>query len=194
MPSAGEEEVLELGDAGAWSAWLEANHAQTAAVWLKIAKRGSPVATLTQVEAIEGALCFGWIDGQLARHDEHFYRQRFTPRKPRSSWSELNRERALRLIAAGRMRPAGLAELQAAQHDGRIEAAYAPQSRATVPEDLQAALDEHPAAREFFKTLAAGERYRFLYRLANTRDSGRRARRIADYVELLGRHETLGRG
>lgn len=159
-----------------------------------IAKKGSPTATVTQAEAIDEAVCFGWIDGQLARQDDHYFRQRFTPRRPRSRWSAVNRERALRLIAEGRLEPAGLAEFRAAEADGRLADAYAPQSRATVPEDLQAALGEHPEAREFFETLTSAERYKFLYRLHHTKDPGRRADRIVGYIDLLSQRRTLTRG
>jgi uncharacterized protein YdeI (YjbR/CyaY-like superfamily) len=183
--------VLELPDATAWAQWLDANHAKSAGAWLKIAKKGSLKATVTQAEAIDEAVCFGWIDGQLARHSEHFFLQRFTPRRTRSRWSALNRERARRLIAEGRMRGAGLAEYQAAEANGRLDDAYAPQSKATVPEDLQAALLEHPEAHEFFQTLGSGERYKFLYRLHHTSDPGRRAERIAHYTELLSQRKTL---
>ncbi len=189
-----EDPILEMPDADAWARWLAAHHGQSSAVWLRIAKRGAPRATVTQAEAIDEAMCFGWIDGQLARQDEHFFRQRFTPRRPRSRWSAVNRERALRLIAEGRMRPAGLAEYQAAEADGRLDAAYAPQSRATVPEDLQAALGRHPAAQEFFASLTAAERYTFLYRLHHTKDPQRRADRIAGYIDLLSQRRTLTRG
>ncbi|WP_249019722.1 YdeI family protein [Conexibacter sp. S30A1] len=193
MATARDEPILELRDGVAWQRWLNVNHALAAGVWLKIAKKGSPKATVTQAEAIEEAICFGWIDGQLARHDEHFYLQRFTPRRPASKWSAVNRERALRLIAEGRMQPAGLAEFQAAKVDGRLDDAYAPQSTATVPEDLRAALHEHPEAREFFDTLTRGERYKFLYRLHHTKDPKRRAERITDYVRLLNQRKTLTR-
>ncbi len=194
MATARDEPILELPDAAAWGRWLSVNHARAAGVWLKIAKQGSPQATVTQAEAIEEAICFGWIDGQLARHDEHFFRQRFTPRRPRSKWSAVNRERARRLIAEGRMKPTGLAELRAAEADGRLDDAYAPQSKATVPEDLQAALCEHPEAREFFETLAGAERYKFLYRLHHTKDPKRRADRIANYIDLLSQRKTVARG
>lgn len=191
MTTSQDEPILELLDADAWEQWLSVNHVHAAGIWLKIAKKGSPKATVTQADAIEEAICFGWIDGQLARHDEHFFRQRFTPRRPRSKWSAVNCERARRLIADGRMKPTGLAEFQAAEADGRLDDAYAPQSKATVPEDLQAALDEHPQAQEFFETLAGGERYKFLYRLHHIKDPKRRSDRIANYVDLLTQRKTL---
>lgn len=193
MTAAHDLPILELPDGPAWAGWLEANHARSAGVWLKIAKKGSPKGTVTQADAIDEAVCIGWIDGQLGRHDEHFFLQRFTPRRPRSRWSAVNRERARRLIAEGRMKPAGLAEYQAAEADGRLGDAYASQSKATVPEDFQAALHEHPKAEEFFETLGGGERYKFLYRLHHTKDAKRRAERIAHYIELLSQRKTLAR-
>ena len=187
-----KDPILHCLDAAAWAGWLEVHHDESAAVWLKLAKSGSPTPSVTQAEAVDEAVCFGWIDGQVARHDESFYLQRFTPRRPRSKWSAVNRERAQRLIAEGRMRPSGLAEFQAAQADGRLDDAYAPQSQATVPEDLQSALDAHRDAGEFFAGITRGQRYRFLYRLHQVKDPARRAERIANYIELLSRGETLG--
>ena len=183
--------IAELPDQRAWRRWLEANHAAHDAVWLKLAKKSSPRRTVTQPEAIEEALCFGWIDGQVRSHDEHHYLQRFTPRRPRSKWSRINREKAERLIAEGRMFPAGLAQVEAAKADGRWEQAYPAQSRAEVPEDFRRALDEHPAARRFFETLTGSARYAFLYRLHRVRKPDARARRIAKYVELLSSGKTL---
>lgn len=194
MPTKQELPILELPDRAAWEMWLSANHAISAGVWLKIAKKGSSKPTVTQAEAIDAAVCFGWIDGQLGRYDEHYYLQRFTPRRPGGKWSAINRERAQRLIAEGRMKPAGLTEYQAAEADGRLDDAYAPQSRATVPQDFQAALDEHPAAHEFFRTLTGADRYAFLYRLHHTKDPRRRSQRIANYIELLSERKTLARG
>jgi uncharacterized protein YdeI (YjbR/CyaY-like superfamily) len=193
MAGAGDLPILELPDSAAWASWLDTNHPRSAGVWLKIAKQGAPTSTVSQAEAIDEAVCQGWIDGQLRRHDEHFFLQRFSPRRRRSRWSAVNRERAERLIAEGRMKTAGLAAYQAAEADGRLDDAYAPQSKATVPEDLQAALDEHPRANEFFTTLGGVQRYRFLYRLHHTKDPKRRAERIEHYIELLGQRKTLAR-
>ncbi len=184
--------VLELPDRGAWEQWLSAHHDSAPGVWLKLAKKDAPTPTVTQKQALEEAICFGWIDGQVGRHDQHFYVQRFTPRRPRSKWSRVNRERAERLIAEAKMKPAGLREFQAAEADGRLADAYEPQSQATVPPDFQAALDSNPAALEFFLTLTGSDRYAFLYRLHHVKDPGRRAKRIADYIERLSRGRTLG--
>lgn len=183
--------VLKLPDRAAWELWLQEHHADSPGVWLQLAKRGSPTPTVTQAEAIEQAVCFGWIDGQIGRLDEHFYLQRFTPRRPGSRWSAINRERAERLISEGRMKPAGRREYEAALADGRLAAAYEPQSRITVPPDLQAALDQNPGAAEFFGSLRSAERYAFLYRLHHVGDPARRARRIADYIERLNAGRTL---
>jgi uncharacterized protein YdeI (YjbR/CyaY-like superfamily) len=160
-------------------------------VWLKLAKKSSPEPSVTQPDAIEEALCFGWIDGQSRSYDEHYYLQRFTPRRARSKWSQINREKAQRLIADGRMHPAGLAQVEAARADGRWEAAYPAQSQAQVPEDFQRALDQHPGAKRFFETLTGSTRYAFLYRLHNVRKPEARAKRIAMYIERLSESKTL---
>lgn len=191
MDTGGEFPIVQLADREAWRAWLEDNHDSARGVWLKLAKKGCSTPTVTQPEAIEEALCYGWIDGQIRGHDEHFFLQRITPRGARSKWSQLNREKALRLIEAGRMRPAGLAQVRAAQADGRWVQAYEPQSRATVPDDFREALETNPKANEFFVTLTGSRRYAFLYRLHHVRDSRRRAQRIASYIELLSAGRTL---
>jgi uncharacterized protein YdeI (YjbR/CyaY-like superfamily) len=190
VPGAPELPIVEVSDRLEWESWLSANHASSPGAWLKIAKKS----TVTQTQAVDEAVCFGWIDGQVRHYDEHFFLQRFTPRRPRSKWSAINRDRARRLIAGGRMKPAGLREYQAAEADGRLEVAYPSQSEATVPEDFQAALDRHPQAREFFQTLTGSDRYAFLYRLHHVKDPRRRAQRIADYIEVLSQRRTLARG
>lgn len=191
MSAAENVPIVELADQPAWQAWLEANHGSVEAIWLKLAKKGSPTPTVSYSEAIEEALCYGWIDGQIRRHDAHFYLQRFTPRRSKSKWSQINREKATRLIADGRMRPAGLAQVKAAKADGRWEAAYPAQSNAAVPDDLQRALDENDAAREFFATLTGATRYAFLYRLHHVEAPAARAGRISRYIELLSAGRTL---
>ncbi len=186
-----ELEVLQCASEGDWEDWLGAHHAGSPGVWLKIAKRGSATATVGYAAALDVALCHGWIDGQKRACDDSFWLQRFTPRGARSKWSQINRDKATRLIEQGRMRSAGLAQIQAAQADGRWEAAYEPQSRATVPDDLQQALHRNPAAGEFFATLTGARRYAFLYRLQNVRTPARRAERIARYIALLSERRTL---
>jgi uncharacterized protein YdeI (YjbR/CyaY-like superfamily) len=191
MTAKPELPIVEMAGPAAWREWLEHNHVSSAGVWLKLAKKASPTRTVTHGEALEEALCYGWIDGQAGRYDEHFYLVRFTPRRPRSVWSQINREKAMKLIEEGRMAPAGLAAVDAAKADGRWEQAYAPQSQATVPDDFQRALEASPQAKQFFETLTGSRRYAFLYRLHHVRDEERRAVRIAGYVDLLEKGKTL---
>lgn len=188
---ADELPILPFASAAAWEAWLEAEHASALGVWVQIAKKDTGIATVTYAEALDVALCFGWIDGQKARHDERYFRQRFTPRRRGSKWSRTNTEHVARLAREGRMRPAGLAEVEAAKADGRWEAAYEAASRATVPDDLRSALDANPAAAAFFATLRGANRYAILYRIQNVKRAETRARKIAQYVEQLARGETL---
>jgi uncharacterized protein YdeI (YjbR/CyaY-like superfamily) len=186
-----ELNVVECPDDAHWERWLQDHHATAADAWVKIAKKGSGVTTVHYPEVLNTAVCFGWIDAVRRPLDDTYFLQRFTPRGPRSKWSQVNREKALALTAAGRMRPAGHAQVQAAQADGRWEAAYEPQSRASIPDDLQRALDAEPAAREFFATLKGQRRYAFLYRLHNVKTQTARDRRIANYIELLREGKTL---
>ena len=194
MSTAKELPIVDAADQQAWRAWLEVNNADEAGAWLKLAKKGAPTASVSYAEALEEAICFGWIDGQVRRFDEHFYLQRFTPRRSKSKWSQINRESAARLLAEGRIRPSGLAQIEAAKADGRWEDAYPAQSEATVPEDFQRALDRDPRARSFFETLTGSNRYAFLYRLHNVRKPESRARRIEGYIELLREGKTLTQG
>jgi uncharacterized protein YdeI (YjbR/CyaY-like superfamily) len=191
MAPGDELPIVDAADQRAWHRWLTANHERTDGVWLRFAKKSSPTPSVSYAEALEEALCFGWIDGQVRRFDEHFYLQRFTPRRPRSKWSEKNREHATRLIESGRMQAAGLAQVEAAKADGRWDAAYPAQSEARVPEDFQAALAENPQAEAFFQTLTGSARYAFLYRLHNVRDPRRRSERIGDYIARLAAGRTL---
>jgi uncharacterized protein YdeI (YjbR/CyaY-like superfamily) len=171
--------------------WLEKNHGDSAGIWLKIAKKGSGVESVTYAEALELALCFGWIDSQKRGFDERYFLQRFTPRRPRGKWSRINRDKAEELIAAGSMRPAGLAEVDAAKTDGRWEAAYEGQRTAEVPEDLQRELDSNAAAREFFATLSSANRYAIVYRLNDAKKPETRERRLYKFVAMLERGETI---
>ena len=184
-PVATQLPLIECADRSEWEAWLRANHDVSPGVWLLLAKKGAPRATVTQPQALEAALCFGWIDGQVGRHDEHFYRQRFTHRRPRSKWSQLNCVRASQLIADGKMQPSGLDEVNRAKADGRWDAAYEPQSSATVPPDFARALAGNPAAQEFFATLSGVRRYAFLYRIQDAKRPETRQRRIDKFVALL---------
>jgi uncharacterized protein YdeI (YjbR/CyaY-like superfamily) len=172
-------------------AWLEENHAEAEGLWLKIAKKGSGVESVNYAEALELALCFGWIDSQKRGFDEAFFLQRFTPRRPRGKWSQINRSKAEELIAAGAMRPAGLAEVEAAKADGRWEAAYAGQRAATVPDDLKHELDRNEAAGEFFAKLDSANRYAILYRLQEAKKPETRQKRLRKFVAMLERGEKI---
>src|SRR5438270_12467282 len=192
MSTGQELPIVELRDQREWHRWLAGNHERTGVSWLKFAKKGSPTPTVTYAEAIEEALCYGWIDGQARGLDEHFYLQRFTPRRARSKWSQINRAKAERLMAAGRMHSSGLTQVDAAKADGRWEAAYPAQSQVEVPEDFQRALDENTEAKAFFETLTGSTRYAFLYRLHHVTNPAARRKRIASYIELLCAGKTLG--
>jgi uncharacterized protein YdeI (YjbR/CyaY-like superfamily) len=183
--------ILAFPDAAALEQWLESQPPRHKGIWLKLAKKGAPAATVTQRQAVDAGLCFGWIDGLLNRYDESFYLVRFTPRRRGSKWSLVNAERAEALIAQGRVRPGGLREIDAAKADGRWEAAYPPHSRIEVPDDLQRALDANPAAGAFFATLKGANRYAILYRLHAITDPARRAQAIAQWVAMLERGETV---
>ncbi|MDO9358847.1 MAG: YdeI/OmpD-associated family protein, partial [Polaromonas sp.] len=149
------ESIHQFALQAEWAQWLAAQHDKSGAIWLRHAKKGSPTATLSYAEALEVALCFGWIDGQRNSESEHFYLQRWSPRGPRSIWSKVNRDKALAYMRTGHMQPSGLAEIERAKKDGRWDAAYDPASRSEVPADLEAALKAHPGAAEFFATLSA---------------------------------------
>jgi uncharacterized protein YdeI (YjbR/CyaY-like superfamily) len=171
--------------------WLEVNHDSSQGAWLKIAKKGAAEPSVTYDEAVELALCFGWIDSQVRRLDDQHYIQRFTPRRPRGRWSKINREKAEALIAAGKLRPAGLAEVEAAKADGRWEAAYEGQRTAKVPPDLQRELDANPAAREFFDSLSSANRYAIVYRLDDAKKPETRERRLRKFLAMLERGEKI---
>jgi len=172
-------------------AWLEENHADAEGLWLKIAKKGSGVESVNYAEALELALCFGWIDSQKRGFDEAFFLQRFTPRRPRGKWSQINRTKAEELIAAGAMQPAGLSEVEAAKADGRWDAAYAGQRAATVPEDLKHELDRNKTAGEFFATLDSANRYAILYRLQEAKKPETREKRLRKFIAMLERGEKI---
>ena len=177
--------------AAAWRAWLADHHASASGLWLKIAKKAAPEGTLSYIEALDEALCFGWIDAQTRGLDEDYWLKRFTPRKRGSRWSRINTQKADALIAAGRMQPAGLAEVESAREDGRWVSAYAGPGTITVPEDLDAALAANPAAAEFFATLNSINRYAILYRIGTVKRAETRARKIAQYVQMLAEHKVL---
>ncbi|HEY7059870.1 MAG TPA: YdeI/OmpD-associated family protein [Chloroflexota bacterium] len=191
MDSKQDLPILTFISQADWEAWLDAHHAAAKGLWLKIAKKDADVVSVGYGEALESALCYGWIDGQKATYDERFWLQRFTPRGRRSKWSRVNREKAEQLETQGRLRPAGRAQVEAAREDGRWDAAYESQSRAAIPDDLQRALDAHPGARAFFETLDSANRYAILYRLQDAKRPETRARRLAQYVAMLDENKTL---
>jgi uncharacterized protein YdeI (YjbR/CyaY-like superfamily) len=174
-----------------WETWLRKHHESSDGVWLLIAKRGAESPTISYAEAIETALCFGWIDGQKKGLDSQHWLQRFTPRRARSIWSKINRAKALALIKQGRMQAAGLKEVERARADGRWAGAYDSPSNATVPADLQAALDINAKAKAFFETLNGANRYAVLWRVQTAKRAETRAKRIAQFVAMLARHEKL---
>ncbi|MFJ9346459.1 YdeI family protein [Streptomyces sp. NPDC101237] len=182
-------EIVSFESAGAFEAWLGMNHAVSPGLWLKLRKKGPGIVALDYAQALDVALCYGWIDGQKAALDDRWWLQRFTPRTPRSTWSKINRDKVAALIEQGRMRPAGQAEVDRAKADGRWEAAYDGARSAGVPDDLAAALSADPAAAAFFETLDRQNRYAILYRVQDAKKAETRARRIEKYVGMLARGE-----
>lgn len=182
---------MHFASRGALAQWLDANHALSDGVWLLHAKKGAPEPSVTYQEALEVALCFGWIDGQKKSVDAHFYAQRWTPRRARSIWSKVNRDKVLQYIEEGRMQPSGLAQIERARADGRWDAAYDSSTTAQVPPDLQAAFDAHPGAAAFFASLNAQNRYAVLFRIMTVKKAETRARKIEQYAAMLARGETL---
>jgi uncharacterized protein YdeI (YjbR/CyaY-like superfamily) len=183
--------ILTFRNGESFEKWLEQQPANAAGAWLKLARKSASSPGLTKAEAIDAALCHGWIDGQLDKYDESHWLVRFTPRKARSKWSEVNKRRATELLAEGRMRESGIAQIESAKSDGRWAAAYAPASAATVPADLQDALDGNPRAAQFFATLKGANRYAILYRIGSVKRPDTRARKIAEFVAMLERGETI---
>lgn len=174
-----------------WEEWLEENHTTSQGLWLKLGKNDSGHMSVTYQEALTVALCFGWIDGQKNKFDDQFWLQKFTPRRAKSVWSKINREKALTLIEQGKMREAGLREVERAQQDGRWEAAYDSQSRATVPDDFQRALDSNPEAKAFFETLNSANRYAILFRIQNAKKAETRQRHIDKFIVMLNDKQKL---
>ncbi|MGE8200101.1 MAG: YdeI/OmpD-associated family protein [Variovorax sp.] len=182
---------IECSSAASWARWLKRHHASAAGVWLRIAKKDSGIASIDYPAALEEALCWGWIDGQRKSEDAQYFLQRFTPRTRRSIWSQINRAKVLKLIDEGRMQPAGHAEIERAKADGRWDAAYEGVSAATVPPDLQAALDANKKAAKFFATLDSRNRFAVLFRTQGAKKPETRARRIAQFVEMLAKGEKI---
>ncbi|HEX2731006.1 MAG TPA: YdeI/OmpD-associated family protein [Polyangiaceae bacterium] len=183
--------TLAFATPRAFSEWLASNHAGSRGIWLKLAKKASGTVSITYAEAIEVALTWGWIDGQKQRGNEGSWLQKFTPRGAKSVWSKINRDKALKLIEAGAMQPAGLAQVERAKKDGRWDVAYDPPSRATAPDDLQAALAKNPKAAAFFLTLDSRNRYAVLWRVQTAKKVETRQKRITDLVAMLARGEKV---
>jgi uncharacterized protein YdeI (YjbR/CyaY-like superfamily) len=174
-----------------WADWLAKQHDKSSGVWLKIGKKDTGIFSVTYEEALDVALCYGWIDGQKKGFDEKYWLQKFTPRGPKSIWSKINTEKAERLIASGEMKSAGLKAVKLAKQDGRWEAAYASQKNISIPEDFQAALDKDKKAKTFFATLKSAERYSFLFRIHHAKRPETRAKRIQQFIEMLEKGEKL---
>lgn len=189
--SKNELPIITFANRKDWERWLQANHLKAPGVWLQLAKKDSGTSTVTYAEAMEVALCYGWIDGQKQSHSAEAWRQKFTPRGRRSIWSKINREKALALIESGKMKPAGMAEVERARQDGRWEQAYDSPASAAVPPDLQIALNKNPKAKAFFATLERRNRYAILWRVQTAKKAETRARRIALFIEMLERGEKI---
>ena len=185
------EAILQFALQAEWAQWLAAHHAGSAGVWLRHAKKGAPASTVSYAEALEVALCFGWIDSQKKSDNAHYFLQRWSPRGARSIWSKVNRDKALGYIQTGYMQPTGLAEIERARRDGRWDAAYDPASRSEIPPDLQAALDALPGAEAFLATVSAQNRYAVLFRLQTAKKPETRAKRVAQFAQMLARGETF---
>lgn len=183
--------ILACADAAEWDQRLADNYVRSTGVWLKLSKKTATAKSVGKDDAIAVAIGYGWIDGRLDGYDEHAWLVRFTPRGPRSKWSQRNRGVALRMIDEGRMHPAGMREVERARADGRWEGAYPSQGKAEVPADFAAALSAAPEVRAFFETLSGANRYALLYRLHNTKTGKARAARIAEFIAMLGRGETF---
>ena len=182
---------LLFEDQQTWFSWLRKNHATSSGVWLRIAKKGANVTSVSYLQAVEVALCCGWIDGQKQSDDERYWLQRFTPRSEKSIWSKINREKALRLIELGQMKAAGLREVERAKRDGRWEGAYDSPSGATIPADFQAVLNKIPRAKAFFATVDSRNRYAVLFRIQTAKKAETRAKRIKQFTGMLSRHRKI---
>jgi uncharacterized protein YdeI (YjbR/CyaY-like superfamily) len=183
--------VVEFSTKSGWSKWLDKNHDKSTGVWLRLAKKDSGLKSVSRNDALDVALCFGWIDGMAKSEGDETWLQKFTPRTKRSIWSKKNRDNVQRLIDAGDMRPAGLAEIDRAKGDGRWDAAYDSPRTISVPDDLQQAIDANKKAKKFFETLDSKNRYAVLFRIHNARRPETRARRISEFVEMLARGEKI---
>ena len=188
-PDPGSTQLFESSEA--WAAWLNENHRKSAGLWLRFAKKSSTLSSISYQEALEVALCFGWIDGQKKPESEQAWLQRFVPRSKRSIWSKINREKARALIENGKMQPAGLAAIASAKENGQWEAAYDSPSGSTVPSDFQAALDANPQAKAFFETINRVNRYAILWRIQTAKKAETRLRKVEEFIGMLERGEKI---
>jgi uncharacterized protein YdeI (YjbR/CyaY-like superfamily) len=191
MTKAVELPTFQFESKKKWADWLAKQHDKSAGVWLQLAKKDSGIPSVTYEEALDVALCYGWIDGQKKAFDDRYWLQKFTPRGPKSIWSKINTEKAEKLIASGEMKPAGFKAVEAAKQDGRWEAAYSSQKNTSVPEDFQAALDSNKKAKVFFASLNSANRYAILFRIQTAKKAETRAKRIQQFIEMLERGEKL---
>ncbi len=181
--------ILPFENKKKWADWLAKQHDKSTGVWLKLGKKGTGIPSVTYEEALDVALCYGWIDGQKKGFDDQYWLQKFTPRGPKSIWSKINTEKAERLIASGEMKPSGLKAIEAAKQDGRWGEAYESQKNISIPEDFQSALEKNKKAKAFFATLNSANRYSFLFRIQTAKKAETRAKRISQFVEMLERGE-----
>jgi uncharacterized protein YdeI (YjbR/CyaY-like superfamily) len=182
--------IRAFASQSAWEKWLDENHRTSDGIWMQLAKKASGFPSVTYAEAVESALCYGWIDGQKRPYSETAWLQRFTPRRPKSMWSQINREKALALIEAKRMKAAGVEQVERARQDGRWDAAYGSPSALTTDADFEKALNKSPRAKKFFKTISAANRYAILWRIQTAKRAETRESRIRQYVEMLEKGET----
>ncbi|PJZ55313.1 bacteriocin-protection protein [Leptospira adleri] len=183
--------VLHFKNGKEWENWLKKNHTNGSAIWVKFAKKESKIVSLTYAEALDCALCYGWIDSQKQKYDESFWLQKFSVRGPKSIWSKINREKANALIASGKMKTSGLAAIEAAKKDGRWDAAYDSQSKVDIPKDFERLLKQNPDAKNFFESLSSSNRYAILFRLHHTKKEETRVRKLSQFIEMLKRKETI---
>lgn len=191
MPTSSDLPVLAFASQSKWADWLAKNHDTSDGLWMKVAKKNSGIPSVTIVEALDMALCYGWIDGQRGSFDDKYYLQKYTPRRPKSTWSKINVEKVKRLIASGQMQPAGLKAIEVAKADGRWEKAYDGQRTMTVPKDFQAALNKNKKAKAFFETLNSVNRYAILFRIHNVKKEETRTRKIKQFIEMLEKNEKI---
>jgi uncharacterized protein YdeI (YjbR/CyaY-like superfamily) len=191
MKNADDLPIIAFATQQDWEEWLKERHTDTRGVWLKIAKKDTGIPSVFYAEALEEALCYGWIDGQKASFDEQYYLQKFTPRRPKSTWSKVNCDKVAALLASGRMQAAGIQQVELAKADGRWEGAYDSQSKMTVPDDFQQELDNNQSAKEFFNTLNSVNRYAILFRIQTAKKPETRSARISKFIEMLSKHQKI---